>query len=189
MIVALAASINHILYKKQLFVNNIAYVCLPDAAFDIFTLMSPLANFIHKLISLKETHSATVWRFIQVHVHKVIMFTIFICFAIYEVSWIHFKRRCEVIIYASLVPVEGKSSVCAISVKHRKMVLIIVIISLGKILSYIANTSRTHTHTHTLAQSPHQPTMTAFLVIALRWVGAPNHVEVNDPFSPSLNGR
>ena len=128
--------------------NNIAYVCLPDAAFSVFTLLSPLANFIHKLFALKETHSATVWRFIQVHVHKVIMFTIFICFAIYEVSWIHFKRRCEVIIYASLVPVEGKSSVCAISVKHRKMVLIIVIISLGKILSYIANTSRTHAHTH-----------------------------------------
>ena len=128
--------------------NDIAYVCLPDAAFDIFTLMSPIANFIHKLISLKETHSATVWRFIQVHVHKVIMFTIFICFAIYEVSWIHFKRRCEVIICASRVPDEGKSSVCAISVKYRKMILIIIIISLEKIFSYIANTSRTHARTH-----------------------------------------
>ena len=38
--------------------------------------------------------------------------------------------------------------------KYRKMVLIIFIISLGQILlSYIANTSRTHTHTRTHAHT------------------------------------
>ena len=46
------------------------------------------------------------------------------------------------------VPVEGKSSVCLICMKYRIIILIIIIISLGQILlSYIANTSRTHAHT------------------------------------------
>ena len=41
--------------------------------------------------------------------------------------------------------VEGKSSVCLICMKYRIIFLIIIIISLGQILlSYIANTSRTH---------------------------------------------
>ena len=56
--------------------------------------------------------------------------------------------------------VEGKSSVCAISMKYRKMILIIIIISLGQIiLSYIANTSRTHARTpaYTLVHT-HSPT-------------------------------
>ena len=49
----------------------------------------------------------------------------------------------------SRVPVEGKSSVCAIYMKHRKMIFIIIIISLGQIvLSDIAYTSRTHTRKH-----------------------------------------
>ena len=54
--------------------------------------------------------------------------------------------------YTSQVPVEGKSSVCAISMKYMKMITIIIIISLGKILlSYIygKHTTYTHTHTHT----------------------------------------
>ena len=62
----------------------------------------------------------------------------------------------------SRVPVEGRSSVCLICMKYRIIFLIIIIISLGQILlSYIANTSRTHanacararaiacTHSHT----------------------------------------
>ena len=43
------------------------------------------------------------------------------------------------IMFTSRVPVEGKSSVCVISMKYRIIILIIIIISLGKILlSYIA---------------------------------------------------
>ena len=51
--------------------------------------------------------------------------------------------------------VEDKSSVCAISVIYnRTMILIIIIISLGKLLlSYIANTSRTHERTHAHTRS------------------------------------
>ena len=90
-----------------------------------------------------------------------------------------------------------KSSVCAISMQYRKMILIIIIISLGKILlSYIANTSRTHarTHAHTHARAhthsrTQQPTTIAILAVAVRWVGAPNHDKVNASYSPSLNGR
>ena len=64
----------------------------------------------------------------------------------------------------------------AISMKYRKMILIIIIISLGIVLlSYIANTSRTHILVHTLTPSPF-------------WLW---HVddEVNAPFSPALNDR
>ena len=75
----------------------------------------------------------------------------------------------------------------------------ISIINLGQILlSYIANTSRTcmharaHTHTHTRARTrphsrtrTHPPTTVAIQVVAVRWVGAPNHGEVNGPFSPA----
>ena len=58
------------------------------------------------------------------------------------------------------VPVEGKSSVCLICMKY--MILIFIIISLGQILlSYIANTSRTHacprTRAHACASThPHR---------------------------------
>ena len=46
------------------------------------------------------------------------------------------------------VPVDGKSSVCLSCMKYRIIILIIVIISLGQILlSYIADTSRTHART------------------------------------------
>ena len=49
----------------------------------------------------------------------------------------------------SWVPAEGRSSVCLICMKYRIIFLIIIIISLGQILlSYIANTSRTHERTH-----------------------------------------
>ena len=59
---------------------------------------------------------------------------------------------CALIIDTSRVPVEGKSSVCLICMKYRIIFLIIIIISLGQILlSYIANTSRTHERTHTHA--------------------------------------
>ena len=47
------------------------------------------------------------------------------------------------------VPVEGKSSVCLTCMKYMLIILIIIIINLGEILlSYIANTSRTHARTH-----------------------------------------
>ena len=58
------------------------------------------------------------------------------------------------------VPVEGKSSVCLICMKYRIIILIIIIISMGEILlSYIANTSRTHilTHTQTHTHTPPSP--------------------------------
>ena len=77
----------------------------------------------------------------------------------------------------------GESSVYAISMKYRKIILIIIIINLGKILwSYITNTSRTHacSHTHSRTRTYH-PTTIAILVVAVRWVGAPNHDEVNPP--------
>ena len=64
-------------------------------------------------------------------------------------------------VYANYVALAGyslkwKSSVCAIAMKHRNMILISIIISLGKILlSYIANTSRAYAHTcaHTRART------------------------------------
>ena len=52
------------------------------------------------------------------------------------------------------VPVEGKSLVCLICMKYRIIILIIIIISLGQILlSYIANTSRTHACQRTRAHA------------------------------------
>ena len=64
------------------------------------------------------------------------------------------------------IPAEGKSSVCQICMKYMIIILIIIIISLGKIeSSYIANSSRTHActdvrtrtlaHTHTPAHDRH----------------------------------
>ena len=70
--------------------------------------------------------------------------------------------------YTNRVPVEGKSSLCVICMKYRKMILIIIIISLGQILlSYIANTSRTHArmHTNTRAHThAHPPATTQYTV-------------------------
>ena len=69
------------------------------------------------------------------------------------------------------VPVEGKSSVCVICMEYRIIVLIIIIISLGEIsLSYIANTTRTHTQTPTHRRSGCRCSM------------APNHDGVNAHF-------
>ena len=71
--------------------------------------------------------------------------------------------------------------------KYRKLILTILIISLGKILSFIANTSRTHACAHACTHArtdtrTHQPTTPiAILVVAVRWVGAPNHDECNAP--------
>ena len=83
------------------------------------------------------------------------------------------------IILSRRVPVWKKSSVCLICMKYRKIILIIIIISLGKIsLSYIANTSRTHAckharaHTLTLAKT-HTP-CTPPPTVAIRCIGAPN---------------
>ena len=57
---------------------------------------------------------------------------------------------------------------CLICMKYRIIILIIIIISLGKIsLSYIANTSRMHAHTLTLANT-HTP------IPDRRCIGAPN---------------
>ena len=88
------------------------------------------------------------------------------------------------IILSRRVPVWKKSSVCLICMKYRIIILIIIIISLGKIsLSYIANTSRTHACTHARAHSrkrtPHapHPRQSLFAVsvrpISPSWLGAP----------------
>ena len=59
------------------------------------------------------------------------------------------NRQCPLgagttVLVTSRVPVEGKSSVCVICMKYR-IIILIIINSLGQILlSYIANTSRTH---------------------------------------------
>ena len=67
----------------------------------------------------------------------------------------------QTIIGTSRVPVEEKSSVCLICMKYRIIILIIIIISLGKILlSYFANTSRTHARTH--ARTPAHALATRF---------------------------
>ena len=53
------------------------------------------------------------------------------------------------------VPVGGKSSVCLICMKYRIIILIIIIKRPGEILlSYIANTSRTHSRTHPVLMYP-----------------------------------
>ena len=63
---------------------------------------------------------------------------------------------------------------CLICMKYRIIILIIIIISLGKIsLSYIANTSRKHADTHARAHTltlanTHIPT------VAVRCIDAPN---------------
>ena len=93
-----------------------------------------------------------------------------------------------IIIITSRVPVEGKSSVCAFSMKYLKTILIIIIISLGQILlPYIANTSRTQacTRTHTLAHPP--------VVVQVVWLfdGSvhPTMTKLTAPFRRAMNGR
>ena len=75
--------------------------------------------------------------------------------------------------YLRRVPVEGKSSVCMICMKYRITILIIIIIRLGKILLYIANTSRTHacacTHVHACGSTHTHTTVSAIQVSAIRW--------------------
>ena len=64
-----------------------------------------------------------------------------------HVSFHHASFR-SLHIPTSREPVEGKSSVCLISMKSRIIILIIIIISQGQILvSYIANTLRAHVRT------------------------------------------
>ena len=117
-----------------------------------------------------------------------------------------FKHRLELdnsagvgdvnIIPTSRVPVEGKSSVCLIRMKYRIIFVIIIIISLGQILlSYIANTSRTHACTKAHActpphtpPSPHrysmglcQPTVTARFAGDNNWSLA---IEINTGTGP-----
>ena len=70
------------------------------------------------------------------------------------------------------VPVEWRSSVCLICMIYRIIILIIIIISLGQILvSYIANTSRTHAHAraHTHSRTHTHSAVTAVQVSAIRW--------------------
>ena len=68
-----------------------------------------------------------------------------LCFHLCEPLW-RLDHHHPVHLYkTSRVPVEGKSSVCLTCMNYRILFLIIIIISLGQILlSYIANTSRTH---------------------------------------------
>ena len=68
------------------------------------------------------------------------------------------------------VPVEGKSSVCLICMQYRIIILIIIIISLGQVLlSYIANTSRTHAHARTSMREHTHTAVAAVQVSAIRW--------------------
>ena len=56
------------------------------------------------------------------------------------------------------------------------MILIIIIISLGKLLlSYIANTSRTHAHTRLNAHARTHSLTPPPTTVAVRCVGVPNH--------------
>ena len=67
----------------------------------------------------------------------------------------------------SRVPVEGRSSVCLICMKYR-IIFLIIIISLGQLLlSYIANTSRTHERTHTRERVHTHTAVTVVQVIAI----------------------
>ena len=81
---------------------------------------------------------------------------------------------------------------CVICMKYRILILIVIIISLGRIilLSYIANTSRTHactptnthTHTHTRAHAHIQPRTSPFRLSLFDGSVAPSHHRVNAPF-------
>ena len=78
----------------------------------------------------------------------------------------------------SRLPVQGKSSVCMICMKYRKIILIIIITCLGMRNLYLKKTSRslerTHARTPTRTQSrahTHPPTAVAVQVVAVRWVG------------------
>ena len=78
--------------------------------------------------------------------------------------------------YTRWVSVERKSSVCLICMKYGIIILIIIIISLGKILlSYIANTSCTHTctrvrtHAHVYARVQTHTAVAAVQIITIRW--------------------
>ena len=69
-------------------------------------------------------------------------------------------------------PLWGGSSVCLICMKYRRIILIIIIISPGQILlSYIANTSRTHACTHAHARTH---TAVAFRFLLFDWSVSPN---------------
>ena len=87
----------------------------------------------------------------------------------------------------SRVPVEGKSSVCLICMKYRILnyyILVIIIISLGEILlSYNANTSRTHARTHACTHSSTRThTHTPPSPFRFDAPVAPKHEEVNAHF-------
>ena len=96
---------------------------------------------------------------------------------------------------------------CLICMKYRIIILIIIIISLGKIsVSYIANTSRTHTCTHARAHTltlayrhtptPPRPSLFAVSVrpISPSWLGPPlstlaRQWPVGDPLKETTCGR
>ena len=72
----------------------------------------------------------------------------------------------------SRIRVEGKSSVCAISIKYRIIILIIIIISLGQIFFIVyckhITHARTHAHTHVLTHTA-VAAVTAVQTISIRW--------------------
>ena len=98
----------------------------------------------------------------------------------------------------SRLPVEGKSPVCAISMKYGIMITLIINITMGQILlSYIADT-RAHTHTRTHARTrayahTQPPTHRRRRSGCRCSMGtAPNNDEVNAPLSLvplAMNGR
>ena len=84
----------------------------------------------------------------------------------------HFQQPLEALLLLAGIPVEGKSSVCLICMKYRIIILIIFFISLGQILlSYIANTSRTHAHAcaHVHARAHKHIPVAPIQVNAIRW--------------------
>ena len=87
------------------------------------------------------------------------------------------------------VPVEGKSSACLTCMKYMLIILIIILIILGEILlSYVANTSRTHartrahtySHAHARPHKTHTHTHTA-VSVQVRCVGVAQAWRSNAP--------
>ena len=83
------------------------------------------------------------------------------------------KQLMFAIMCTSRVPVEVESSVWAISMKYRIIILIIIIISLGKIIYYRiwqTHHARIHACTHTRTYLRTHPPI-AVQVVAVRWLG------------------
>ena len=97
----------------------------------------------------------------------------------------HIYQEQHLLLTLAGIPAEGKSSVCLICMKYRIIILIIIIISLDKILSYIANTSRTHarmhgrTHGHTRVHA--HPHTTVAVSDASETMADRRLIEINRP--------